>query len=110
MIAQELATRMGLCDGLGAPTGGFAGYVEVRGVVAGAAERLPKVFVTYRIKGKTMRVWAGVTRARPAGAVGLQRNGGDVQEARGRLPQKRGRGCGDCPAAEDAKSSPNQPS
>ena len=63
LIAQELATRMGLCDGLGAPTGGFAGYVEVRGVVAGAAERLPKVFVTYRIKGKTMRVWAGVTRA-----------------------------------------------
>ena len=64
MIAQELATRMGLCDGLGAPTGGFAGDVEVRGVVAGAAERLPKVFVTYRIKGKTMRVWAGVTHAR----------------------------------------------
>ena len=63
LIAQELATRMGLCDGFGAPTGGFAGYVEVRGVVAGAAERLPKVRVTYRIKGKTMRVWAGMTRA-----------------------------------------------
>ena len=63
LIAQELATRMGLCDGLGRPTGGFAGYVEVRGVVAGAAERLAKVHVTYRIKGKTMRVWAGITRA-----------------------------------------------
>jgi hypothetical protein len=63
LIAQELATRMGLCDGLGVPTGGFAGYVEVRGVVAGAAERLAKVHVTYRIKGKTMRVWAGITRA-----------------------------------------------
>ena len=63
LIAQELATRMGLCDGFGTPTGGFAGYVEVRGVVAGAAERLPKVHVTYRIKGKTMRVWAGMTRA-----------------------------------------------
>ena len=63
MIAQSIATRMGLCDGLGVPTGGFAGYVEVRGVVAGAAERLAKVHVTYRIKGKTMRVWAGITRA-----------------------------------------------
>lgn len=74
LIAQELATRMGLCDGLGAPTGGFAGYVEVRGVVAGAAERLPKVFVTYRIKGKTMRVWAGVTRARLGCELLVSRN------------------------------------
>ena len=74
LIAQELATRMGLCDGLGAPTGGFAGYVEVRGVVAGAVERLPKVFVTYRIKGKTMRVWAGVTRARLGCELLVSRN------------------------------------
>ena len=74
LIAQELATRMGLCDGLGAPTGGFAGYVEVRGVVAGAVERLPRCLSRTGSRARPMRVWAGVTRARLGCELLVSRN------------------------------------
>jgi hypothetical protein len=37
--------------------------VEVRGVVEGAAERIPRTTIAYRIKGKVMVVEAGITNA-----------------------------------------------
>ena len=64
LIVRSLAVRMGLCDAFGNPTrGGFARFVEVRGVVEGASERVPMTTLVYRIKGKEMCVQAGITGA-----------------------------------------------
>lgn len=64
LIARSLAVRMGLCDAFGNPTGGgFARFVEVRGVVEGASERVPMTTLVYRIKGKEMCVQVGITGA-----------------------------------------------
>ena len=63
LIGKNLALRMGLCDAFGTPTGGSLGFVEVRGVVAGASERISKIRITYRIKGKVMNIVGGITNA-----------------------------------------------
>ena len=61
LMHRRAAIRAGLCDGFGRPTGGARGSVEVRGVVEGAAERIPRTTIAYRIKGKVMVVEAGIT-------------------------------------------------
>jgi hypothetical protein len=63
LIVKAMAIRMGLVDGFGNPAGGRTRWVSVRGVVAGATERIPTVTLVYRIKGKQMVVEAGVTEA-----------------------------------------------
>ncbi len=63
LIHRRAAIAAGLCDGFGRPTGGARGSVEVRGVVEGAAERIPRTTIAYRIKGKVMVVEAGITNA-----------------------------------------------
>lgn len=63
LIHRDAAIAAGLCDGFGRPTGGARGSVEVRGVVEGAAERIPRTTIAYRIKGKVMVVEAGITNA-----------------------------------------------
>ena len=63
LIHRSAAILAGLCDGFGRPTGGARGSVEVRGVVEGAAERIPRTTIAYRIKGKVMVVEAGITNA-----------------------------------------------
>lgn len=63
LVTKNLAIKLGLVDGFGRPAGGGSvRMVTVRGVVAGASERVPVVSgLTYRIKGKEMTVDAGVT-------------------------------------------------
>ena len=57
LVTKNLAVKLGLVDG-------FGRWQVVRGVVAGASERVPIVSgLTYRIKGKEMCVDAGVTNA-----------------------------------------------
>jgi hypothetical protein len=53
-------------DGSGAPVGSFGRveYMEVRGVVAGAVERLPRLRFQYEVGGVEMNISGGVTRAR----------------------------------------------
>lgn len=63
LVTKNLAVKLGLVDGFGRPAGGGSVRMwTVRGVVAGASERVPVVSgLTYRIKGKEMTVDAGVT-------------------------------------------------
>lgn len=63
LVTKHLAIKLGLVDGFGRPAGGGSVRMwTVRGVVAGASERVPVVSgLTYRIKGKEMTVDAGVT-------------------------------------------------
>ena len=65
LVTKNLAIKLGLVDGFGRPVGpGPVRWQVVRGVVAGASERVPIVSgLTYRIKGKEMCVDAGVTNA-----------------------------------------------
>ena len=65
LVTKNLAVKLGLVDGFGRPVGpGPVRWQVVRGVVAGASERVPIVSgLTYRIKGKEMCVVAGVTTA-----------------------------------------------
>ena len=65
LVTKNLAVKLGLVDGFGRPVGpGPVRWQVVRGVVAGASERVPIVSgLTYRIKGKEMCVDAGVTNA-----------------------------------------------
>ena len=65
LVTKKLAVKLGLVDGFGRPVGpGPVRWQVVRGVVAGASERVPIVSgLTYRIKGKEMCVDAGVTNA-----------------------------------------------
>lgn len=52
LVAKEVAVRMGLADWFGNPIGGRTRWVAVRGVVAGASEKIPTVTLAYRIKGE----------------------------------------------------------
>lgn len=59
LLSLGAAVRAGLADPVtGEPVGCFGRFesVEVRGVVAGASERVPLTQATYRIAGKEMRV------------------------------------------------------
>ena len=51
LIVRDLAIRLGLVNGFGNPIGGGrVRWVDVRGVVAGASEKIPIVSLCYRIK------------------------------------------------------------
>lgn len=52
-------------DASGEPVGTFGrgAHIEVRGVVAGATERVPTLRITYEVAGKAMSVTAGITKA-----------------------------------------------
>uniref|UniRef100_A0A7S1XB68 Peptidase A2 domain-containing protein n=1 Tax=Tetraselmis chuii TaxID=63592 RepID=A0A7S1XB68_9CHLO len=58
MITRRVASSLGLMSHLGA-----ARTVAVRGVVAGATERVPVIPITYELKGKRLCVMAAVTDA-----------------------------------------------
>ena len=66
LIVRSLAVRMGLsATRLESDEGRLSllRFVEVRGVVEGASERVPMTTLVYRIKGKEMCVQAGITGA-----------------------------------------------
>jgi hypothetical protein len=65
LVSFAAARRACLVDASGEPVGTFgrARCIEVRGVVAGAAERVPTLRIMYEVAGKPMAVTAGVSRA-----------------------------------------------
>lgn len=63
LITQRFAARLGLLNAQGQPLEGTTRTISMRGVVAGASERVPIMSFTYRIKGKTLRVRGAMTTA-----------------------------------------------
>ncbi len=65
LLSCSAARRACLVDASGEPVGTFGrgAHIEVRGVVAGATERVPTLRITYEVAGKAMSVTAGITKA-----------------------------------------------
>jgi hypothetical protein len=59
----HFARRLGLLDAAGLPKQARVRYTSVRGVVAGAMERIPLMTLTYELRGVRKTVTAGVSEA-----------------------------------------------
>ncbi|KAK9909778.1 hypothetical protein WJX75_007368 [Coccomyxa subellipsoidea] len=63
LIKMGLAKQLDLVDQSGWPTQAGGRTTTVRGVVAGATEKVPLMNLTYELQGKKMHVTVGVTNA-----------------------------------------------